>query len=342
MRRPVSNPPNPWHEAHVELLGPAPEVELQVFEIAAKSILSKNDSPDLPFSYSLNPYQGCYHGCAYCYARPSHQYLGFGAGTDFERKLMVKTNAPELLRAAFMRRSWAGDVVVMSGNTDCYQPLEASYELTRRCVQTFLEFQNPLAMITKGGVIHRDIQLLGELARHTSVEVFVTIPFVDDEVRRSLEPFAATLERRFEALRKLSELGVRTGISLSPIIPGLNDSDIPELLERAHAAGARYAMLSLLRLPGEVKAVFFERIAAALHPKRVEKITHAIEEMRGGALSDPRFGRRMHGQGKRWQMIEQLFEMHCRRLHFNQRELAQTNDSAATFRRPKRQLALFE
>ena len=342
MRRPVSNPPNPWHEAHVELLGPAPEVELQVFEISAKSILSKNDSPDLPFNYSLNPYQGCYHGCAYCYARPSHQYLGFGAGTDFERKLMVKTNAPELLRAAFTRRSWSGEVVVMSGNTDCYQPLEASYELTRRCVQAFLEFQNPLAMITKGGVIHRDIQLLGELARHTSVEVFVTIPFVDDEVRRALEPFAATLERRFEALRKLSELGVRTGISLSPIIPGLNDSDVPELLERAHAAGARDAMLSLLRLPGEVKQVFFERIGAALHPKRVAKITHCLEEMRGGALSDPRFGRRMHGQGKRWQMIEQVFEMHCRRLGFNQRRLSEATESVATFRRPKRQLTLFE
>ena len=342
MRRPVSNPRNPWHEAHVELLGPAPEVELQIFEIEAKSILSKNDGPDLSFNFSLNPYQGCYHGCAYCYARPSHQYLGFGAGTDFERKLMVKTNAPELLRAAFSRRGWTGESIVMSGNTDCYQPLEASYELTRRCIQTCLEFKNPIAIITKGGVIHRDIELLGELAQQTSVEVFVTIPFVDESVRRALEPFAATLDRRFEALRKLTDVGVRTGISVSPVIPGLNDSDIPELLGRAHEAGAQLAMMSLLRLPGEVKDVFFERVGAALHPKRVEKITHAIEEMRGGALTDPRFGMRFHGQGKRWHMIEQLFEMHCRKLGLNQLRLAETPGQGSTFQRPKRQLALFD
>jgi DNA repair photolyase len=342
MRRPVSNPPNPWHEAHVELLGPAPEVELQVFEIQAKSILSKNDSPDIPFTYSLNPYQGCYHGCAYCYARPSHQYLGFGAGTDFERKLMVKTNAPELLRATFARRSWSGEAIVMSGNTDCYQPLEASYGLTRRCIETCLEFRNPLAIITKGGVIHRDIELLGELARHATVQVFVTIPFVDENVRRALEPFAATLDRRFDALRKLSALGIVTGVSLSPIIPGLNDSDIPELLERAREAGAQQAFMSLLRLPGEVKDVFFERIAAALHPKRVEKIKHAIMEMRGGELYDPRFNKRMQGQGKRWQMIEQLFDMHCRKLGLNQHELAESPAPAPTFRRPNRQLSMFE
>ncbi|MDB4989108.1 MAG: radical protein [Myxococcaceae bacterium] len=342
MRRSVSNPRNPWHEAHVELLGPAPQVELQIFEIAARSILSKNDSPDLSFTYSLNPYQGCYHGCAYCYARPSHQYLGFGAGTDFERKLLVKTNAPELLRTAFSRRGWTGETVVMSGNTDCYQPLEASYELTRRCIQTFVAFKNPLAIITKGGVIHRDIALLGELARLTSVQVFVTIPFLDDDVRRAVEPFAAPIESRFEAVRKLSELGVITGVSLSPIIPGLNDSDVPELLERARAAGASQAMMSLLRLPGEVKQVFFERIGATLHPKRVEKITHAITEMRGGSLDEPRFGRRFHGQGKRWQMVEQLFELQCRKLGLQYCEPTEPKPMASTFQRPKRQLTMFE
>lgn len=341
MRRSISNPPNPWHEAHVEWLGPMPEVELEVFEIEAKSILSKNDSPDIPFTYSLNPYQGCYHGCAYCYARPSHHYLGHGAGTDFERKLFVKTNAPELLRATFSRKSWTGEAIVISGNTDCYQPLEASYKLTRRILETCLEFKNPVAMITKGGVVLRDIELLGELAKRASAHVFVTIPFIDEDTRRALEPFAATIERRFEALRRLSEAGVSTGISLAPIIPGLNESSIPELLERAQAAGAQHAFMSLLRLPGEVKDVFFERIAATLHPKRVEKITHSIREMRGGELYDPRFNRRMQGQGKRWQMVEQLFDMHCRKLGLNKRELASTQPPA-TFQRPKRQLALFE
>jgi len=342
MRRPISNPPNPWHEAHVEWLGPAPEVALEVYEIRAKSILSKNDSPDLPFTFSVNPYQGCYHGCAYCYARPSHQYLGFGAGTDFERKLMVKTNAPELLRAAFSRRSWMGESIVFSGNTDCYQPLEASYRLTRRCLETCLEFQNPVALITKGGVIHRDIDLLAQLARRASVHVFVTIPFVDEPTRAALEPFAAPIARRFEALRRLSDAGVSTGISLAPIIPGLNDDCIPELLERAHEAGAREAFLSLLRLPAEVEDVFFERIAATLHPKRVEKITNALREMRDGALYDPRFGVRMQGRGKRWQMIEQLFQLQCTRLGLNQREVAETAPPTTTFRRPTRQLALFE
>jgi DNA repair photolyase len=341
MRRPTSNPPNPWNEAHVEWLGPPPEVELEIHEIEAKSILSKNDSPDIAFTYSLNPYQGCYHGCAYCYARPSHQYLGFGAGTDFERKLMVKTNAPELLRSAFERRSWRGESIVLSGNTDCYQPLEASYQLTRRCLETCLEFANPVGVITKGGVIHRDVELLGRLARATSVHVFVTIPFLDDDVRRAVEPFAATIERRFEAIRRLTSEGVKTGIAIAPVIPGLNDCDVPQLLERARDAGADQAFMTLLRLPAEVKDVFFERVSASLHPKRVEKIAHALKEMRGGSLYDPRFGHRMHGQGKRWLATEQLFEQQCRRLGLNRRELHE-EEQPPTFRRPRRQLTLFE
>ncbi len=341
MRRPVSNPPNPWHEAHVEWLGPPPTVELEIFEIQAKSILSKNDSPDLPFTYSLNPYQGCYHGCAYCYARPSHQYLGLGAGTDFERKLMVKTNAPELLHDVFARRSWRGEQVVISGNTDCYQPLEASYRLTRRCLETCLEFRNPVALISKGGVLLRDVDLLGELARQVSVHVFITIPFADEETRRALEPFAAPIDRRFEILRRLSERGVRTGVSLAPIIPGLNESDIPEVLERAHAAGATHAFMTMLRLPAEVKDVFFERIRGALHPRRVERIEHAIEEARGGALNDPRFGNRMRGSGRRWEIIDQLFETQCRRLGMIP-SVPATAPVASTFRRPTPQLRLFE
>lgn len=341
MRRPVSNPPNPWHEAHVEWLGPQPDVELEVYEVEARSILSKNDSPDIPFTYSLNPYQGCYHGCAYCYARPSHQYLGFGAGTDFERKLMVKTNAAELLRSVFQRRGWQGEAIVLSGNTDCYQPLEASYGLTRRCLETCLEFANPVAIITKGSVIQRDIELIAALARRASVHVFVTIPFIDDVVRRAVEPFAAPIERRLEIVRRLSEQGVSTGVSLAPIIPGLNDSDIPVLLERAHAAGAEQAFLTLLRLPGEVKDVFFERLSATLHPKRVEKIASALTEMRGGALYDGRFAKRMRGEGKRWAMIEQLFEQQCKRLGLNRRELVH-EQPATTFQRPRRQLSLFE
>ena len=341
MRRSISNPKNPWHEAHVEWLGPAPEVELEVHEITARSILSKNDSPDVSFTLSLNPYQGCYHGCAYCYARPSHQYLGLGAGTDFERKLMVKVNAPELLAQAFARRSWRGEPIVFSGNTDCYQPIEASYKLTRRCLELCLAHRNPVAIITKGGVIQRDVDLIAELARVTNVHVFVTIPFLDEAVRRVMEPFAAPIERRFETLRLLSERGVSCGVSLAPLIPGLNDSDVPQILARARAAGARHAFITLLRLAGEVKDVFFERASAGLHPERVEKISHAIREMRGGELHDPRFHHRMQGTGKRWALIEQLFETQCKRLGLN-RERVGEQARLATFVRPKRQLTLFE
>ncbi len=341
MRRPVSNPPNPWHEAHVEWLGPRPDVELEIYEIESRSILSKNDSPDIPFTYSLNPYQGCYHGCAYCYARPSHQRLGYGAGTDFERKLMVKTNAVALLREAFGRRSWTGESIVFSGNTDCYQPLEASYRLTRGCLEACLEFRNPVAIITKGGVLQRDVALLGQLARSAGAEVFITIPFLDEEVRKVLEPYASPISKRFESLRMLREEGVPTGVSLSPIIPGLNDSDVPALLEQAREAGAQRAFLTLLRLPAEVKDVFFERVSAGLHPKRVEKIMHALQEMRGGGLNDPRFGMRMSGQGKRWQQVEQMFEVQCRRLGLNKQRVAD-EPMPSTFTRPKRQLALFD
>jgi DNA repair photolyase len=266
--------------------------------------------------------------------------LGFGAGTDFERKLMVKVNAPALLRRAFAKPSWRGEALVFSGNTDCYQPLEASYKLTRQCLEVCLEHRNPVAIITKGGVILRDVELLGELARHTSVHAFVTIPFLDEQVRSVMEPFASPIERRFEILRRLSEAGVRCGVALAPIIPGLNESDIPELLERAHAAGARQAFMTLLRLAAEVKDVFFERAAAGLSAPRVQRIEHALREARGGALYDARFGRRMQGTGERWSMIEKLFEAQCRRLGLNEQRVGEAERSS-TFVRPHKQLPLW-
>jgi DNA repair photolyase len=340
MRRPIVNPPNPWLAAHTEWLGPPPEVELEVYEIEARSILSKNTSPDISFTYSLNPYQGCYHGCIYCYARPTHQYLQLGAGTDFERKLFVKVNAPELLREAFARRSWTGEAIAISGNTDCYQPLEASYRLTRRCLEVCLEHRNPVSLITKGGVILRDIDLIAQLAREAGARVYVTITCLDDDMRKKLEPFAAPIDKRFETLRRLCEAGVPTGVSISPIIPGLNDSDIPHILERAHAAGVREAFMVLLRLPAGVDAVFAERLRE-LYPLRFDKVMHAIQEMRGGELYDPRFGKRMSGTGKRWAMVEQLFDAQCRRLGINVRnDAAEPPERTNAFRRPTRQLSL--
>lgn len=342
MPRPVSNPPNPWHTAHVDWLGEPPPARLEVFEEEAKSILSENDSPDIGFRYSLNPYRGCYHGCAYCYARPSHQYLGYGAGTDFDRKLVAKTNAPELLRAAFLRPSWRGEWVALSGNTDCYQPLEAAYGLTRRCLEVFLEFRNPVGVITKGALIRRDADLLAELARVARATVTISIPFADDETGRKVEPYASKSSERFAAMRALADAGVPVGINIAPVIPGLSDSDIPELLERARDAGARRAHIQMLRLPAEVLPVFDERMAAAFPEERKRKIDSALVAIRGGGgkRNESRFGARMTGVGPRWAVLEALFQQHARRLglHHDDRWC----EPADTFRRPPpRQTTLF-
>jgi DNA repair photolyase len=246
MPRPVSNPPNPWDSLHAEWLGEPPAAELQVFEEEARSIIAENDSPDVGFRFSVNPYRGCFHACAYCYARPTHQYLGWGAGTDFDRKIVAKTNAPELLRRELARRSWRGDTLVFSGVTDCYQPLEAVYGLTRRCLETCLEFRNPVGVVTKGALVRRDADLLGALAREADATVYVSIPFADAETARAVEPNVAAPDQRLEAIAALSAAGVPTGVAVAPVIPGLTDSDIPRILARARAAGATKAFLTLL------------------------------------------------------------------------------------------------
>jgi DNA repair photolyase len=337
--RPVANPPNPWLTSHVEYLGAPPDAKLEVFEEDAKSIVASNDSPDIPFRWSVNPYRGCYHGCAYCYARPSHELLGFGAGTDFERKIVVKVNAAALLREKFESPSWKGEPVMFSGVTDCYQPLEAAYGLTRACLQVCLEYRNSASVISKGALVRRDVDLLARLQREAAASVTFSIPFADDELGRQIEPWASPPSRRFAAMRALADAGVPVGISVSPIIPGLNDEQIPELLAAAADAGASWAFMILLRLPGSVLPVFEQRITEAA-PLRAGKVLHAIEDMRDGRRNDARFGQRMRGQGPRWKAIEALFEAHCRRLGLNRSEstpLRETN----TFRRPRAQLELF-
>jgi len=337
MVRPVSNPPNPWESVHAEWLGEPPEAKLEIYEEHARSIVAENDSPDVGFRFSVNPYRGCFHACSYCYARPSHQYLGFGAGTDFERKIVVKVNAPQLLRRELARRSWKGEVIVFSGNTDCYQPLEASYGLTRGCLEACAEVANPVAVITKGALVRRDADLLARMARETPVSVTLSIAFADDGVSRRLEPGTSPPSQRFETLRILSEAGIRAGISIAPIIPGLNDSDTAELLERARQAGAQFAFQTLLRLPAEVLPVFEERLGEAF-PGRARKVLHAIEDVRGGKRNESAFGKRMHGVGPRWDAIEALFEAQCRRLGLNARE---DWDMPSGFRRPGAQADLF-
>lgn len=337
MHRPVDNPPNPWDRFSVDYLGEPPPARLVVYEETARSIIATNESPDLDFRHTINPYRGCVHACAYCYARPTHQYIGFGAGTDFDRKIVAKLNAPELLRRELERPSWRGDTLVFSGVTDCYQALEASYELTRRCLEVCLDFAQPVSIITKGALVARDAGLLAELARKARACVYFSIAFSEEDAA-ALEPWAPKPARRYAAMRCLTDAGVETGVSLAPIIPGLNDAAIPKLLSRARDAGATRAFMTLVRLPGEVLPVFDARLAEVL-PLRADKVRRAIRELRRGALNDASFGSRMVGAGPRWHAIESLFRCHAEQLGL---DVAGHPALPTTFRRPEPQGSLFD
>lgn len=311
---PISNPPSPWSSTEVEWDIEPPPAPLEIFYEDAKSMLSKNTSPDLGFSYSVNPYRGCYHGCAYCYARRSHQYWGFGAGTDFDRKLIVKRNAAEVLNRELSKKSWKKDVIVFSGNTDCYQPIEAHYRLTRQCLEVARQHRTPVAIITKSSVILRDAQFLADMSNDVKVSVVLSMAFDNDDDRKKIEPFASPIEKRLKAMTVLSDLGIRVGVSLAPIIPGLNDHAAPRILEMAKAHGASYAFATPVRLPGEVLPVFQERIEAAI-PLRSKKIMNAIFAMRGnGRFNNADFGERMNGTGERWDASFRLFVQAAKRL----------------------------
>lgn len=313
MPRGRANPPNRFEAAHLEWEGEAPPADLCVHEEHAQSALSENKSPDIGFRWSVNPYRGCFHACAYCYARPTHPYLGFGAGTDFDRQIVVKVNVVERLREAFQKKSWRRELVAFSGNTDCYQPIEAHYGLTRGCLEVCAAHANPVAIITKGKLVRRDIDVLQDLQRNAACRVAVSIPFANDDHARAIEPFASSPSKRFETLRILANAGIETSVAVAPIIPGLNDDQIPEILKRAHGAGAAGAFATLLRLPREVGPIFEARLAEAF-PLRHAKVMNAIRDVRGGRHNDGRFGSRMVGRGARWSVIEQLFSTHCDRL----------------------------
>jgi DNA repair photolyase len=344
MRRlPLQNPINGWERAHVEYEpGEAPETGLEIYEDNTQNILSTNDSPDISFRYSVNPYRGCAHGCAYCYARPSHEYLGFGSGTDFERRIVIKPRAPELLKAAFDKRSWQGELLVFSGITDCYQPIEARYELTRRCLEVCRDYQNPVHIITKGTLVERDIDVLRELHARASVGVSVSVTFWDAEVARIIEPYVPAPRRRIETIRRLSEAGIPVVVHVAPVIAGLSDRDMLPILKAAREAGARSAMMMPVRLPGSVAEVFEKRLREAL-PLRADRVLSHIREMRGGKLNDPRFGSRQRGEGKYVEAIHQSFEAACRRLGY----IDSAEPRRDTFRRPEtsvtpKQLGLFD
>ena len=341
--RPIANPPNPWASTEVEYLEEIPPSTLEVYEDQSREVLGKNDSPDVGFTWSVNPYRGCLHACAYCYARPTHEYLSMGAGTDFETKLVVKPRAPELLREAFERPRWQGDTVVFSGVTDCYQPLEASLRLTRRCLEVCAEYRNPVGIITKAPLIERDIDVLQTLTREARLWVGISVPFHNAELARAVEPYVATPKRRLQTIERLAAAGIAVSVSVSPLIPGLNDEDIARVLSAARDAGATSAFYGLLRLPGPVAQVFEERLRARL-PLRAERVLHRIRETRGGQLNDSRFGHLMHGKGVYARAIDALFKTTARRLGLLPTEMGDAEPGPSTFRRPVHegpQLSLF-
>lgn len=316
----------------VEAEDDIPRATLHVFEDKTRNILATNDSPDVGFRWSVNPYRGCVHACAYCFARPTHEYLSFGAGTDFEKKIVVKPEAPTLLREAFEKKSWKGELVVFSGVTDCYQPLEAKMGLTRGCLEVCLEYRNPVGIITKSPVVERDVDLLAQLAKDASVRVSVSIPFWKKDVAKAMEPMVTTPERRMRIVERLAKAGVPVGVSVSPIVPGLNDEDVGEVLVAARGAGATHAFYVLLRLPGAVKQVFEERLRTSM-PLRAEKVLNRIRETRGGKLYDTRWTARQTGEGVYAQMIETLFDKTAKRLGLRSDEMV-LSTPRDTFRRP--------
>lgn len=338
----IANPPNPWASSEVEYLEEIPLAKVELYDDASQTILAKNDSPDVGFSYSVNPYRGCNHACAYCYARPSHEYLSWGAGTDFDTKIVVKRQAAALLRQQFDRPSWQGELVMFSGVTDCYQPTEATLRLTRSCLEVCAEYRNPVSIITKAPLVERDLDVLWQLHRDAHVHVMLSIPIWDQDMARAIEPGVATPKRRIKAIETLAKAGIPVGVMVAPIIPGVSDEGMAHVLEAARDAGATSAGYVLLRLPGSVKDVFEARVKQSL-PLRAEKILHRVRETRGGKMYDSRFGVRGRGEGQYADAIELVFDSCVKRLGFNQGE-QRYMPKENTFKRPPKvlpQMSLF-
>jgi DNA repair photolyase len=289
---------------------PAPDTVL--LRDASRSVLATNDSPDVGFDVSLNPYRGCETGCAYCYARPTHEYLGFSAGLDFETRILVKQDAADLLRDELMNPRWKPQPIAMSGVTDAWQPAERRLGITRACLEVLTEFRNPVVVVTKSHLVTRDVDLLGELARHRAAKVNLSVTTLDRELARKLEPRAATPDRRLGAIRKLSDAGVPTGVIIGPVIPGLTDHELPAILEAAAAAGAVTASYILLRLPFGVKELFADWLERH-YPDRKDKVLGRVRGVRSGRLNDPRFKSRMRGEGPYAEQIRSMFEVARRR-----------------------------
>ena len=282
----------------------------------ARSIISRNDSPDIPFEQSINPYRGCEHGCVWCYARPSHAYLELSPGLDFETRLFAKTNAAELLRGELAKTGYVVSPISLGANTDCYQPIERKHRITRQIVEVLSECNHPLTIVTKSALVERDLDLLAPMAAKNLVKVFVSIDTLDHALARKMEPRAASPKRRLDTLRALSAAGVPCGVMVAPLIPALNDRTLEHVLEEAAQAGAQEAAYVILRLPNELKDIFKEWLAAH-YPQRAAHVISIVRQMRGGKDNDPRFGERMRGTGNFAELISKRFAIACKRFGLN-------------------------
>jgi DNA repair photolyase len=338
------NTPNRFERTHLEPLDievayeeDAPPIKTRFYLDSSKTILAKNDSPDLPFTYSINPYRGCEHGCIYCYARPSHEYLGFSAGLDFESKIMVKVDAAQLLEKELRSKSWEPQMVAFSGNTDCYQPVERKLQLTRQCLEVFLRYRNPVGLITKNASVLRDLDIFQEMARLNLIHIMISITSLDEELLRKMEPRTSTAEKRLSTIETLARSGIPVGVNVAPVIPGLTDEELPAILKAAAEHGALSAGYIMLRLPGAVKSLFINWLEREL-PLRAGKVLHRIRETRHGELSDARFGSRLKGEGEIAETIDKLFTLHAQKYHLNKRWGCLSTEY---FRKDESQLGLF-
>ncbi|KRP62839.1 PA0069 family radical SAM protein [Pseudomonas trivialis] len=320
-----------WHQEVPQTQGTEVRIE------TAKTIITRNNSPDLPFDRSINPYRGCEHGCIYCYARPSHAYWDMSPGLDFETRLIAKSNAAEVLEQQLSRPGYVCAPINLGSNTDPYQPIEREYTITRQTLEVLLRYRHPVTIITKGSLILRDLDLLTELARQRLVAVMISLTSLDDELKRILEPRAAAPKARLRAIRVMREAGIAVGVLCSPMIPMINDSELENLLTEAHAAGAQSAAYMMLRLPLEV-APLFEEWLAAHYPQRAAHVMSLVRQVRGGEVYDSRFGVRMRGEGPFADLLAQRFSKAIRRLGMDRRE--GYNLDCTAFCPPGRQMAL--
>lgn len=341
------SPANRFEKLHVDLNDPdvvdvdleteeRPRHGTQYFHDETKSLITRNNSPDVGFETSLNPYRGCEHGCIYCYARPTHEYLGFSAGLDFESKIMVKTNAAELLRAELELPRWQPQTLVMSGVTDPYQPVERKLRITRGCLEVLAKFRNPVAIITKNHLVTRDIDVLRDLAAHNAVAVNVSVTSLDSNLQRVLEPRTSSPGGRLDAIRQLRSAGIPTGVMVAPIIPGLTDHEVPNIVDACAKAGAQFAAYTIVRLPWAV-APLFEHWLAEHFPDRKEKVLGRIRDLRKNRLNNSQWHTRMTGEGIFAEQIASMFVVSCRR----NRMCARPKLSCASFQRSTTQLRLF-